>query len=190
MSHLYISIIAGVERLRAGFGPERYTAGWHHPINKIFGAILTHGLAETMGKILLLNIERVTWKQFLRGRRKMQSSCRVEEERCGGFPIQEAFLSQGFPSSASRNCLQRGMATSHGNGEGHGKLPSKAATKHPKGKYCLHARLLFFLLVLLLYGNICQVIVFDFCVFTAAEGKQSFMTPKPSFCSPNILLNV
>lgn len=87
------------------------------------------------------------------------------------FPTQKVFLSQGFPLLASRNCSQRGRAASQGDGEGHGKLPSGAALEHPKGNYCLHARLLFSLLVLLLYGNTCQAIIFDFCVFTVAEGK-------------------
>lgn len=159
-----------MERRRAGFGPEHYTAGGHRPINKIFGAILTHGLAETVGKILPLSTERAAQKQMPCEREKMQSSCRVEEEYCGGFPIQEAFLSQGFPSSASRNCSQRATATSHRDEEGHGKLSSEAATKHPKGKNCLHARLLFFLLILVLHGNVCQAIIFAFRVFTATEG--------------------
>lgn len=63
------------------------------------------------------------------------------------------------------------MAATQGDEEGQGKLPGEAAIKHPKGNYCLHARLLFSLLILLLYGNICQAIIFDFHVFTAAEGK-------------------
>lgn len=79
-------------------------------------------------------------------------------------------------------------AISQGDGAGHGKLPSEAAVKHPKGNYCLHARLLFSLLVLLLYGNICQAIIFDFHVFTVAEGNKSFMTLRPSLFSHNLFV--
>lgn len=80
------------------------------------------------------------------------------------------------------------MAASQGDGAGHGKLPSEAAVKHPKGNYCLHGRLLFSLLVLLLYGNICQAIIFDFHVFTVAEGNKRFMTLRPSLFSHNLFV--
>lgn len=102
------------------------------------------------------------------------------------FSAQKVFLSQGFPSLASSTCSQRGTAASQGDGEGHGKLPGEAAIAHPEGNYCLHARLLFSLLFLLLYGNICQAIIFDFHVFTAAKGKQSFMTLRPNLCSRSL----
>lgn len=52
-----------MERL-AGFGPEHYTAAGHCPINKIFGTILTHGLAETREKLFLLSIETAPQEQF------------------------------------------------------------------------------------------------------------------------------
>lgn len=78
------------------------------------------------------------------------------------------------------------MVASQRDGAGHGKLPSEPAVKHPKGNYCLHGRLLFSLLVLLLYENICQAIIFDFHVFTAAKGNKSFMTLKPSLFSHNL----
>lgn len=171
MSHPYISIVAGMERLRAGFGPEHYTADGHCPINKIFGAILTHGLAETVGKLFLLNIETARWEQFPCGRWMRLQHMQGWRGVLWRFPTQKVFLSQGFPSLASRNCSQRGTAASQGGGEGHGKLPSEAAIEHPKGNYCLHGRLLFSFLILLLYRNICQAIIFDFRVFTVAEGR-------------------
>lgn len=88
MSHPYISAVTGTERQRAGFGPECYTAGKHCPINKIFGAILTHGLAETMGKLFVMSIETVPWEQFPCGRqRKLRSAHSVEEVCCGAFPL-------------------------------------------------------------------------------------------------------
>lgn len=52
MSHPYVSVVAGMERPRAGFGPEHCTAGGYCPINKIFGAILTRGLHR--GKVILV----------------------------------------------------------------------------------------------------------------------------------------
>lgn len=98
MSHPYISIVAGTERLRTGFGPWRYTAGGHCPINKIFGAILIHSLAETMGKLLLLNIETAPREHFPCGRpMRLQSARRVEEVCCRGFPLKRFSCPKAFP---------------------------------------------------------------------------------------------
>lgn len=173
MSHPYISLITGTERLRAGFGPEHCTVGGHCPINKIFGEILAHGLAKTMGKLLLLSIKTAPWEPLPCGRQvRLQSRRRLEEVSCGGFPLKSFSRLKAFPcwplELAHR---EEWMAASQRDGEGHGNLPREAAVKHPKGNYCLHARLLFSLLILLLYGNICQAITFDFDVFTVAEGK-------------------
>lgn len=98
MSHPYISLVTGTERLRAGFGPEHYTAGGHCPINKIFREILTHSLAETMGNLFLLSIKTAPWEPFPCGRRvRLQSRQGVEEVSCGGFPLKSFSCLKAFP---------------------------------------------------------------------------------------------
>ena len=98
MSHPYISVVAGMERPRAGFGPQHYTAGGHCPVNKIFGAILTHGLAEAMGKLFFLSIETAPWEQFPCWRQmRLQSTCRVEEVCRGFFPLKRFSCPKALP---------------------------------------------------------------------------------------------
>lgn len=100
-------------------------------------------------------------------------------------------LPSGFPLVGFRKLLRERKGCQPGGQRGRWTTSQRSRNReHPKGNYCLHATLLVSVLILLLYGNICQAISLDFHVGSAAGGRWSFITWRPRLCSPQLLASL